>query len=171
MPGTDARRRVATIALFLFLAAAPAARAATGDLILVSRAAGASGVSGNGGSSLPVGRPGRPPGRLPVLGQEPDAGQPADRDRRGLRAQRRRATITLASRADGAAGAPANAGVSDVAMSDNGRYVVFHTRATNLGPTDTGVDRVFLRDTVANTTTLVGVGLTPTISGDGSTVA
>lgn len=53
------------------------------------------------------------------------------------------------------ASAAANANISDVGMSGDGRYVVFGTRATNLGPTAGGVDRVFVRDTVANTTTLV----------------
>src|SRR6185436_16936785 len=59
-----------------------------------------------------------------------------------------------------------------VGMSDDGRYVVFGTRATNLGPTAPGIDRVFVRDTVANTTTLVlENAVRPAISADGTTIA
>lgn len=41
-------------------------------------------------------------------------------------------------------------------VSSDGRYVVFDSRATNLVPgTSTSVERIYLRDTVAGTTTLV----------------
>jgi WD40-like Beta Propeller Repeat len=68
--------------------------------------------------------------------------------------------------------------------STNGRYVVFTSRADGMAPDDNdGVENVYVRDTVANTTTLVSRADGPTgaaanhdsfepaISADGSTVA
>ncbi len=50
----------------------------------------------------------------------------------------------------------ANSGSDNPSISYDGRYILFHTGATNLDPNDTfaGPD-VYLRDTVNNTTTLV----------------
>jgi uncharacterized repeat protein (TIGR01451 family) len=71
---------------------------------------------------------------------------------------------------------------SHIAISADGRYVVFSTNASNLVTGDTnGVDDVFVRDCVNHTTTRVSVGLAglqgnsysrdPTISADGRYVA
>ena len=68
------------------------------------------------------------------------------------------------------------------AISDDGRYVAFQSNATNLVNSDTnGFEDVFVRDTVAGTTTRISVnsaevqadfgGMQPAISGDGQTVA
>lgn len=47
-----------------------------------------------------------------------------------------------------------------VAISDDGRYVVFLSYASNLVSGDTnGISDIFVRDTVGNTTTLVSVGV------------
>jgi Ca2+-binding RTX toxin-like protein len=56
---------------------------------------------------------------------------------------------------------------SDAAVSDNGRYVVFTSAASNLiaGPSS-GHDQIFIRDTVANTTKIVSAA-TGAIQGDG----
>jgi Tol biopolymer transport system component len=82
----------------------------------------------------------------------------------------------------GADGGPADAGSwGEVDISDDGRFVVFTSRATNL--VDGGADgnrNVFLRDRLAGTTTLVsgapgvvadGPSWEPAISGDGRYVA
>ena len=165
MPSTEARF-IAAVAVALTLAVAPAAHAAVaGDLVLVSRADGASGASGNASSQLPsVSTDGRlvafassatnltadtvPAGVTQAYVRDIDAG-----------------TTLLAS-------AAANANVSDAGVSDDGRYVVFGTRATNLGPTAAGIDRVFVHDFSAHTTTLVAENaVRPAISADGSTIA
>jgi Tol biopolymer transport system component len=137
MPGTDARLRVASVVIALLLAAPAAARAAAGDVVLVSRAAGPSGVSGNGGSSFPAVSP---DGHLVAFQSSAKNLTPDSPASGTVEAYVRNVgtnTIALVSRADTAAGAPADAAVSDVAMSDDGRYVVFHTRALNLGPART----------------------------------
>ncbi len=65
----------------------------------------------------------------------------------------------LVSRATGLAGAPADDSTDTVtvpAVSSNGRYVAFQSRATNFDPTDTdGVYDIYVRDTLAGTTRLV----------------
>ena len=55
-------------------------------------------------------------------------------------------------------GAEGNEGSSDVAVSADGRYVAFRSDSTNLVAGDTNVlGDVFLRDTMAGTTTRVSV--------------
>ena len=89
-------------------------------------------------------------------------------------------TTILASRASGANGADSNHFAWYPSISGNGRYVAFQSAATNLDPGDTdGVWDIFVRDTVANTTTLVsrasgpsgakgtGYSSIPKMSGDG----
>ena len=65
------------------------------------------------------------------------------------------ATI-LVSRATGAAGAGANGGSGGAEISGDGRFVAFVSDADNLSTEDNDADdNVFVRDLVANTTTLV----------------
>jgi Tol biopolymer transport system component len=64
-------------------------------------------------------------------------------------------TVTLASRADGAAGAAAEGNSYDPSISGDGRYVAFSSGAENLSPEDAAFNDVFVRDLVAGTTTLV----------------
>jgi Tol biopolymer transport system component len=82
----------------------------------------------------------------------------------------------------GLGGAPADGPSAAPTLSADGRYVAFHSRATNLVAGDTnGLQDVFLRDRVAGTTVLVSVRLGagvplagaigPEISDDGSVVA
>ncbi len=77
------------------------------------------------------------------------------------RKDRMTGTVTLVSRADGANGAAGNGGVDSTAspsISADGRYVAFSSFASNLAGTDNNGQRdVFVRDTVAGTTTLVSV--------------
>jgi Tol biopolymer transport system component len=79
-------------------------------------------------------------------------------------------TTTLASRATGPAGAPAN-GISEFPfLSPDGRYVVFESDADNLSTEDNDAARnVFMRDLQLGTTTLVSRGAGPAgPPGDGS---
>jgi Tol biopolymer transport system component len=77
----------------------------------------------------------------------------------------------LASRADDF-GAPADAVVSNVSVSDDGNLVAFQTRATNLGPTAPNTDRVFVHDLTTGDNTLIAENaVRPSISGDGQWVA
>jgi Tol biopolymer transport system component len=91
--------------------------------------------------------------------------------------------VTLASRADGAAGAAAAGNSYDASISADGRYVTFASGAENLGAEDTAFNDVFVRDLLAGTTTLVsratgpagaagdGESTDPSISADGRHVA
>lgn len=95
-------------------------------------------------------------------------------------------TTTLVSRS--AAGAFAgnsfssSGGGASPSISDDGRFVVFHSRATDLVPgviDQNDVDDVFVRDTVANTTRILSVtangfaigGVFPVVSGNGRFIA
>ncbi|MEA2420921.1 MAG: hypothetical protein QOF55_20, partial [Thermoleophilaceae bacterium] len=152
--------------------------AAAGDVDLVSRANGNGGPSGNAGSTQPdVSSDGHLVGflsRATNLTGDSVSGAFAQAFVRDLTA----GTTVLASRADGVTGVPADAAVSDVSVSDDGRYVAFDTRATNLvtGVTTSGIDRAYVRDMVSGTTTLVEQAagdnaVRPEISADGHSVA
>ena len=91
--------------------------------------------------------------------------------------------VTLASRADGAAGAAADGSSYEPSISADGRYVAFASGSENLSSEDTASNDVFVRDLVAGTTTLVsrasgttgaagdGESTDPSISADGRHVA
>ncbi len=65
-------------------------------------------------------------------------------------------TVTLVSRATGAQGAASDGLSRDAAVSADGRYVAFTSRARNISAgADNGDAHVYVRDLVANTTTLV----------------
>ena len=69
----------------------------------------------------------------------------------------------------GAGGVQANENCYAMGLSDNGRYVVFYSYATNLVAGDTNdTSDVFLRDTVTGTTKLVSVSSAGTIGNDTS---
>jgi Tol biopolymer transport system component len=94
-------------------------------------------------------------------------------------------TTTLVDRASGAGGAPGSSQAFDPAPSADGRFVAFASGARNLDPADTAdtLSDVYVRDTVAATTTLVsrrsgaggqhatGTSGAPAISADGRVVA
>ena len=93
-------------------------------------------------------------------------------------------TTTLVSRASGPGGAGANGTSTDPDISVDGRFVVFASTADNLSNDDNNLyTNIFVRDLVANTTTLVsrapgpgGAGanansFNPTISASGGRVA
>jgi Ca2+-binding RTX toxin-like protein len=64
--------------------------------------------------------------------------------------------ITLVS--VGSSGEHGNANSFNSSISANGRFVAFHSRATNLVPGDTNNSRdIFVRDLLTNTTTLISV--------------
>ena len=122
---------------------------------LVSRATGAAGSKANG-DSFSFSASGD--GRKVVFESAATNLDPADADTgsdiylRDLNAN----TTTLVSRASGAAGAKANGRSIFASISADGRYVLFSSEATNLAADDAdpGFD-VYVRDLVANTTTLV----------------
>jgi hypothetical protein len=64
-------------------------------------------------------------------------------------------TTTLVSRATGADGVAADQDSQLDGISDNGRRVMFTTAATNLDADNRALDRVYVRDLDANTTTTV----------------
>jgi hypothetical protein len=65
-------------------------------------------------------------------------------------------TTTLVSRATGVSGVNGNGGALFPAISADGRFVAFDSNATNLHPDDAdGFVDIYVRDLVANTTTLV----------------
>ncbi len=86
---------------------------------------------------------------------------------------------TLVSLAQVIPGGKVNASAIPIDVSSDGRYVAFGTQATNLDAEDTeGDEDIYVRDTVAGTTTLVtpgdgvdGSGSDPAISDDGETLA
>ncbi len=87
-------------------------------------------------------------------------------------------TTVLASRANGASGAPADAdsgGPNGHAISADGTKVVFHSQGTNLGKRGAMSIQSFLRNLSTNVTQPVAGGAAssqwPTISGDGTHVA
>ncbi len=92
-------------------------------------------------------------------------------------------TTKLISRASGAAGAGGTGASYSPSISDDGRYVAFSSDSPNLVAGDTNnTSDIFVRDTVANTTTRISVGLDGSqtsfgfsqyakISGDGHHVA
>jgi Tol biopolymer transport system component len=127
----------------------------TSTTTLVSRASGASGAPAKG-SSLDAAISAN--GQFVAFDSDASNLNPDDRDRsvdvyvRDLVAK----TTTLVSRADGRAGAKANSGNSAYpAISANGRFVAFVSRASNLTADDPDdLQDVFLRDRATGTTTL-----------------
>jgi Tol biopolymer transport system component len=152
---------------------------------LVSRATGAAGVVGDGGSFSPSISP---DGRFVAFESgatnlDTESNDVAtDVFVRDLQAN----TTTLVSRATGATGVVGDRSSSAPSISADGRYVAFASIAGNLGAgSDDLVSDVFVRDLLANTTTLasratgatgeVGGGeygsFAPSISADGRLVA
>lgn len=160
----------ATCAVAATSLAAPAV-AAPGDVTLMSRESG-SGPAGDHGSVQPFATAsGNDVAFLSAatnLGPQPTGTSVNQAWSRSLV----EGANQLASRADGYFGDPADAAVSNVSVSDDGNMVAFETRATNLGPTTAGVDRVFVRDLAEGTLTLVAENaVRPSISGDGRWLA
>ncbi len=126
---------------------------ASGITTLVSRASGAGGAKGNANSLTPAISPN---GRYVTFSSQSTNLDPADTDStqdvfvRDLQT----GTTTLVSRATGASGAKSNGDSVYPSVSDDGR-VAFFSAATNLDPGDSDTRHdVFVRDTVAGTTTL-----------------
>jgi len=127
----------------------------SGTTILVSRAAGVAGTKGNGASRSPSISAG---GRFVAFVSAATNLDPADGDAvesiylRDLQ----NATTTLISRASGASGVSGDGLSVNPVISGDGRYVVFHSYASNIGAGDGDVARdVFVRDVQAATTVLV----------------
>jgi TolB protein len=155
----------------------------TNATTFVSRATGATGTGGDGTSQDPsISGDGR------FVAFESDANNLSTEDNNAFTNVFVRdlvaGTTTLVSRASGPGGAGADASAVNPDISSDGRVVTFQSSADNLSADDNnGVVNIFVRDLVADTTTLVsrapGVGgagandnsFNPTISGDGNRVA
>jgi Tol biopolymer transport system component len=155
-----------------------------GTTTLVSRANGPAGAAGDGSSSVAAISG---DGRYVVFQSEADNLSADDNNAltnvfvRDLMT----GTTTLVNRADGAGGAGSNKNSDDPSISADGRFVVFESTATNLGPATDSFQKLFERDLQMNTTTLVsranGVDGAPgdddsytygfVVSGDGRYVA
>jgi hypothetical protein len=116
---------------------------------LASRATGAAGVNGFGSDPF-ISGDGQ---RVAFIGANLETDSSFGAFVRDLQAQ----TTVRASRATGPAGAAANGGASDPAISADGRFVTFDTRSTNLDPADalTQNNSVYMRDLVTNETSLI----------------
>ena len=152
------RRRQWLVALGVIVVLAlpvAAARAASGDLDLVSRASGATGAAGNFPASAAAISS---DGRFVTFYTAASNLVPDDSDGfddvyvRDLQT----GTTTLVSRASGATGANSNRNAYGVSLSADGRLATFSSYATNLSSGDSdATSDVFVRDLEANTTTLV----------------
>ncbi len=146
---------------------------------LISRADGPAGVASNGGSFTPrISADGRSvvfvSGATNLVTGDTNAR--SDAFVRGIDA----GTTTLVSRADGTAGALANAGASKADISGDGRLAVFETTSSNLGDGDADIEPdIFVRDLAAGATRLVSradgdgakaTAVAPAISSDGRIV-
>jgi Tol biopolymer transport system component len=155
----------------------------TNTTVLVSRASGADGTNGNGGSWDPSVSP---YGRFVAFSSNASNLDPYDSDEtsdvfvRDLHTNR----TVLASRASGADGAKGNGGSGEPSLSADGRFVAFTSMASNLHADDAySTADVFVRDLQTNSTEVVsrrsgpagalgGWGAWgPSISGDGHFVA
>jgi Tol biopolymer transport system component len=133
---------------------APQALAAKGDVVLISRATGPSGASGDQfSSSASISANGDRVAFQSAATNLSNEDNPAvDVFVREVGAN----TTTLVSRAAGAAGPAADGQSSEGSISGDGRFVVFTSDADNLSADDDDTfSDVFVRDLVANTTTLV----------------
>lgn len=157
--------------------------ASTNETIFASRATGATGVAADGLSRNPaISADGR------YVAFQSDADNLSAEDNNAFTNVFVRdlvaGTTVLVSRASGPGGAGANDNATEPDISADGRYVVFQSGADNLSPVDNNaVTNIFVRDLVADTTTLVsrapglaGAGaddfsFNPAISGDGNRVA
>jgi Tol biopolymer transport system component len=169
------------LVLVVLLATSPlVAHAAVGDVELVSRGASdATPSNGDSGPGLAVSASGR------YIAFESKATNLVDGAQPGVTniylRDRKTGLTTLASRADGVNSAGANGDSAKPSITPAGRFVAFESVATNLVPGANPVRNVFVRDTLANTTTLVsrassgtpanGDSFHPSISANGSFVA
>ncbi len=156
-PAKDRIRFSTTIALLVAVLVPTGAAAAAGDMQLVSRASGATGVKGDNHSSEPKLSA---DGRFVAFATTATNLDPADTDAAVpdvyVRDVRTGGT-TLVSRADGPDGAKGDGASDAPAISADGRYVAFVSEATNLNPakTDGAFPDVFVRDLQLSTTALV----------------
>jgi len=169
------------VAVALVLAAP--AHAATGDLLLESRATGLTGAGADGESYQPSTSA---EGRFVAFASAADNLSPEDNDRWTNVFVRDKLTHTTSyvSRATGALGAATDTDSSDPSISADGRFVAFVSSADNLSAAcDTTVGNIFVRDLRTNTTTYLsratgadgtagdGNSFDPSISADGRFVA
>jgi Tol biopolymer transport system component len=156
------------------------AHAVVGDVTYLSRGTDGTAANGDSGPGLAVSASGR------YVAFESKAANLADGAQPGVTniylRDRKTGATTLVTRADGADGAGADADSAAPSISPAGRYVAFESDANNLSADDDDAFRnVFVRDTAANTTTLVsraadgtaanGDSSHPSITANGAMVA
>jgi Tol biopolymer transport system component len=150
-------KRVIIACAVLTLAAGPAlAGAATDDTGLVSRADGLAGEAANGSTQAHPAV--SADGRFVAFASAAANLSSFDNDtvKNLFLRDTQAGTTTLISRASGVDGAAADADSLRPSISSDGRYVTFSSAATNLSDEDVDpVSDIFVRDTQANTTTLV----------------
>jgi Tol biopolymer transport system component len=146
------------------------AAGAANDLTLISRASGVAGVAGQSDSLHPSSSAdGRYIAFESGAANLDSDNNPAVQD--VFVRDTQASTTTLVSRATGAAGVGGDQGSSFASISADGRYVVFESDADNLdADSNDAVLDVFVRDTQANTTTLVSraAGVAGAVGGDRS---
>lgn len=157
---------------------------ATGARTLVSRAAGLA-ATGNGASSLPEVSG---DGQIVIFRSAADdlvAGQAASPDVQLFAFDQATGATVLVSRSLGSPTVPANAPVTDAALSADGRVVAFVTAATDVvsGQSGPPASQIFLFDRLSGETALAsraaaapaqggnGASSIPTLSGDGRYLA
>ena len=180
-----ARLRLAAAGAVVFILAVLAglphfAQALVGDVTLISSGSDSAPSDGDSGPGLAVSASGR------FVAFESKATNLAGGAQPGVTniflRDRKTGTTTLVSRADGADGAGADGDSAAPSISPAGRFVAFESDANNLSAVDDdAVRNVFVRDTAADTTTLVsraadgsaanGDSSHPSISSNGAFVA
>jgi Tol biopolymer transport system component len=146
------RRTEGIFALGLIAATAPAWAAGTTTRVSVS----SGGAQGNEESTYPSVSA---DGRFVAFVSDATNLVPGDTNRATDVFVRDRVAGTTTRVSVSSGGAQGNFGATAVAISTDGRFVVFGSAATNLVPRDTnGVSDVFVRDRVAGTTTRVNLG-------------
>jgi Tol biopolymer transport system component len=172
--GTTGRARwLGVLLAALVLVPAVVAGAAVDETSMVSRTTAGDPADGPSGPGVVASAD----GRYVVFESTADNLSDADNDAfvNIFLRDREAGTTELVSRATGAVGAGADADSTSPAISPEGRYVAFESRATNLGDPDGDLD-VFLRDLETDTTTVVSAGADgnsgdPSLSGGADFVA
>jgi Tol biopolymer transport system component len=187
--GAKGRRSLLVLAVIVFAAVyAPLAGAAKDDLILISRQ---SASDGGAAANFVSNRPSiSADGRYVAFDSQADNLSSADTNGKVwpdvfVRDTQTNTTALVSRQSAFAGGAGGDEASSDPSISADGRYVTFTSGADNLSAEDNnGPANVFIRDTQANTTTLVsrqsaadggagadGFSQEPSISADGRYVA
>ena len=183
----NARKFVAVVgAIALAGSCVPLAGAAKDDLVLISRQSAGDGGAGGDGESASASI--SADGRYVAFSSVADNLSSADNNVVAnifVRDTQTNATTLVSRQSAGDGGAGGGGDSVNPSISSDGRYVAFQSHSNNLSSADDDAfQNIFLRDTQANTTTLIsrqdagdggaggdGASLKPSISADGRYVA